>query len=97
MELQMYAPILGVIGFVIAIVIYNVIKAQPEGNDTMKEIAEAIRAGAMAFLKREYTVLAGSSSCWSSSSSSWRPASAFRPPWPSSAARSARCSAASSA
>ena len=59
MELQMYAPILGVIGFVIAIVIYNVIKAQPEGNDTMKEIAEAIRAGAMAFLKREYTVLAG--------------------------------------
>ncbi len=58
MELQMYAPILGVIGFVIAIVIYNVIKAQPEGNDTMKEIAQAIRAGAMAFLKREYSVLA---------------------------------------
>ncbi len=58
MELQMYAPILGVIGFVIAIVIYNVIKAQPEGNDTMKEIAEAIRNGAMAFLKREYSVLA---------------------------------------
>ena len=59
MELQMYAPILGVIGFVIAIVIYNVIKAQPEGNDTMKEIALAIRNGAMAFLKREYSVLAG--------------------------------------
>ena len=58
MELQMYAPILGVVGFVIAIVIYNVIKAQPVGNDTMKEISEAIHAGAMAFLRREYTVLA---------------------------------------
>jgi len=58
MELQMFAPILGVIGFVIAIVIYNVIKAQPVGNDKMKEISEAIHAGAMAFLRREYTVLA---------------------------------------
>ncbi len=58
MELQMYAPILGVVGFVIAVVIYNVIKAQPVGNATMKEISEAIHAGAMAFLRREYSVLA---------------------------------------
>ena len=58
MELQMIAPILGVVGFVIAIVIYNVIKAQPVGNEKMKEISEAIHAGAMAFLRREYTVLA---------------------------------------
>lgn len=59
MELQMFAPVLGVIGFVIAIMIYRVIKAQPVGNDRMKEISEAIHDGAMAFLKREYTVLAG--------------------------------------
>ncbi len=58
MELQMFAPILGIIGFVIAIVIYNVIKGQPVGNDKMKEISEAIHAGAMAFLSREYRVLA---------------------------------------
>ena len=58
MELQMFAPILGAVGVVIAIVIYNVIKAQPAGNEKMKEISEAIHAGAMAFLRREYTVLA---------------------------------------
>jgi K(+)-stimulated pyrophosphate-energized sodium pump len=58
MELQHLAPVLGIIGFVIAIVIYNVIKAAPVGNEKMAEIGDAIRAGAMAFLKREYTVLA---------------------------------------
>ncbi len=58
MELQMFAPILGVIGFVIAIVLYNVIKSQPVGNEKMHEIADAIRGGAMTFLKREYSVLA---------------------------------------
>jgi K(+)-stimulated pyrophosphate-energized sodium pump len=58
MELQMLAPVLGVIGFVIALVIYGKIKAEPVGNDKMREIADAIRGGAMAFLKREYSVLA---------------------------------------
>lgn len=60
MELQMLAklaPILGAVGFVIAIVIYNVIKAQPVGNARMKEISDAIHSGAMAFLGREYRVL----------------------------------------
>ncbi|MDD4456088.1 MAG: sodium-translocating pyrophosphatase [Syntrophotalea acetylenica] len=61
MELQMLAklaPIFGAVGFVIAIVIYNVIKAQPVGNARMKEISDAIHSGAMAFLGREYRVLA---------------------------------------
>ncbi len=58
MEVQMFAPILGVIGFVVAIIIYSVIKAEPVGNEKMKDISEAIHAGAMAFLKREYSVLA---------------------------------------
>jgi len=58
MELQMFAPVLGVIGFAIAIVLYNMVKAQPIGNDKMKEISEAIHDGAMAFLNREYRVLA---------------------------------------
>ncbi|ABA89242.1 V-type proton-translocating pyrophosphatase [Syntrophotalea carbinolica DSM 2380] len=60
MELQMLAklaPILGAVGFVIAIVIYNVVKAQPVGNARMKEISDAIHSGAMAFLGREYRVL----------------------------------------
>ena len=58
MELQMFAPILGVVGFVIAIVLYNIVKAEPVGNERMKEISEDIYNGAMAFLNREYRVLA---------------------------------------
>jgi len=58
MELQMFAPILGAVGFVIAIVLYNMVKAEPVGNARMKEISEDIYNGAMAFLGREYRVLA---------------------------------------
>jgi len=56
--MQMLVPVLGVIGFALAILIYNQVKAQPVGNDQMKEISEAIHSGAMAFLAREYKVLA---------------------------------------
>ncbi|MCD6581301.1 MAG: sodium-translocating pyrophosphatase [Desulfuromusa sp.] len=58
MQLQMWAPILGAIGFVIAIVLYYKVKAQPVGNEKMREISDDIYAGAMAFLGREYRVLA---------------------------------------
>jgi K(+)-stimulated pyrophosphate-energized sodium pump len=55
--MQVLAPILGAIGFVIAIVLYQKVKSYPVGNDTMKDISEQIHAGAMAFLGREYRVL----------------------------------------
>jgi K(+)-stimulated pyrophosphate-energized sodium pump len=58
MQLQMWAPVFGVVGFVIALVLYNIVKKQPVGNDTMREISEDIHKGAMAFLGREYRVLA---------------------------------------
>ncbi len=56
--MQALAPILGVIGFIVAIVLYNRVKAQPVGSNKMKDISEEIHAGAMAFLAREYRVLA---------------------------------------
>jgi K(+)-stimulated pyrophosphate-energized sodium pump len=56
--MQALAPILGVIGFVIAIVLYNKVKRYPVGNDIMRDISEEIHSGAMAFLGREYRVLA---------------------------------------
>lgn len=58
MALEMWAPILGAIGFAIAIVLYNIVKSQPVGNERMREISEDIHNGAMAFLNREYRVLA---------------------------------------
>jgi K(+)-stimulated pyrophosphate-energized sodium pump len=51
--------ILGVIGLVIAGAIYRYVKSQPDGNDEMRDLGEQIHDGAMAFLRREYTVLAG--------------------------------------
>ncbi len=58
MTLQMWAPILGAIGFAIAVVLYKIVKAQPVGDERMHEISDDIHAGAMAFLGREYRVLA---------------------------------------
>ena len=52
------APILGVLGLVVAAAIYFSIKARPAGTEKMVDIADAIHVGAMAFLKREYKVLA---------------------------------------
>ncbi len=58
MQLYVWAPVLGVIGFVVALVLYNNVKAQPVGNDKMRDISEEIHKGAMAFLNREYRALA---------------------------------------
>lgn len=48
----------GVVGLVIAAILYFRVKRQPEGNETMNRIAGYIREGSMAFLVREYKVLA---------------------------------------
>lgn len=58
MDLLVLVPIVGVVGFIIAVVLYNVVKSEPVGNDLMREISDSIHAGAMAFLGREYRVLA---------------------------------------
>jgi K(+)-stimulated pyrophosphate-energized sodium pump len=56
--LLLSAPVLGIIGLIVAAIIYIRIKAMPSGNARMTEIAEEIHAGSMAFLAREYKVLA---------------------------------------
>ena len=52
-----YAPYLGVAGLVIAAFIYASVKKGEVGTPQMAEIADAIHDGAMAYLKRQYTVL----------------------------------------
>jgi K(+)-stimulated pyrophosphate-energized sodium pump len=57
-ELPVYAMGMGAVALVIAVGFYLRVKAQPEGNPQMARIARYIREGAMAFLAREYKVLA---------------------------------------
>ena len=59
MSILHVAPVLGVLGLLVAWMIYVFLKRQPVGNSTMQEIAEAIHRGAMVFLRREYLVLTG--------------------------------------
>jgi K(+)-stimulated pyrophosphate-energized sodium pump len=57
-SLSLYAIATGVAALVIALVLYFRVKSAPEGNERMALIAKYIREGAMAFLMREYKVLA---------------------------------------
>jgi K(+)-stimulated pyrophosphate-energized sodium pump len=58
-ESLLISPVIaGVIGLVIALGLYLRVKAQPAGNETMNRIATYVREGSMAFLVREYKVLA---------------------------------------
>ncbi len=52
------ALVAGVAALVLAVIFTRVVTAASQGNDRMIEISAAIREGAMAFLKREYTWVA---------------------------------------
>jgi len=58
-SLPVLAPVLGVVGLLVAFVLYRYVVAQPFGSGAMIGIAEAIHTGAMAFLRREYSILVG--------------------------------------
>ncbi|MFA7573151.1 MAG: sodium/proton-translocating pyrophosphatase, partial [Lutispora sp.] len=58
MDLMLLAPISGVLALVFAWVLATGIMKKDPGNDRMKEIMGYIHEGAMAFLFREYKVLA---------------------------------------
>ncbi|TFG93313.1 MAG: sodium-translocating pyrophosphatase [Syntrophobacterales bacterium] len=53
-----YAWLWGLIGLVLAFIIYRYVMTFSPGNDVMVEIMDRIHAGAMVFLKREYKIIA---------------------------------------
>ncbi|MBW1972058.1 MAG: sodium-translocating pyrophosphatase [Deltaproteobacteria bacterium] len=57
MYFTQFAPVLGLIGIFIAILIFLYIKKQPAGTEKMQELEGFIHEGAMVFLKREYSIL----------------------------------------
>ncbi len=56
-NLTTYALVIGIIGLIACVLTYRGVVRQPAGSQTMTDIADQIQIGAMAFLKREYTVL----------------------------------------
>jgi len=56
-EPWLIAPIAALISIVVGLYFYRYVDKQDSGTEKMQEISDAIRAGARAFLKREYTVL----------------------------------------
>ena len=55
--LTVYALFLGILGLIIAYFIYLYVKKQPNGSALMQELEGMIHSGAMAFLRKEYSVL----------------------------------------
>ena len=58
MDLNLLPPLLGVVGMIVAVIIYGLVKRYDEGEPAIKKIADAIHDGAMVFMRREYTMLA---------------------------------------
>ncbi len=52
------APLVAIVGLGVAFMLYKDVVKQSPGTERMQEIAEMIHQGAMAFLKREYLILA---------------------------------------
>ncbi len=52
-----FAALFGAGGLVLALFFYGVVTKKPAGNETMREIATMIHEGAMAYLRRQYTIL----------------------------------------
>jgi K(+)-stimulated pyrophosphate-energized sodium pump len=56
-NLTTYALVIGIVGLVACFLTYRGIVRHSAGSQTMRDLAEQIQLGAMAFLRREYTVL----------------------------------------
>ena len=53
-----YSVSLGVLGLLLAFVIYRYVISFSPGNDVMIKIMNTVHDGAMVFLKREYQIIA---------------------------------------
>ena len=52
-----FSPVLGLLGLGMAFAMYRYVVAQPAGTAVMADIATQIHTGAMAFLRKEYSIL----------------------------------------
>ncbi len=57
-DTSLIPPLFGIVGLVVAFIIYGLVKRYDEGDEKIQKIAHAIHTGAMVFMRREYTMLA---------------------------------------
>ncbi len=57
MDPNLYAPLAGVIGLVVCLIIYMNVVKQPAGNEKMQSIGDEIHLGAMTYLRAQYSKL----------------------------------------
>jgi len=57
-EAWLLAPLSAIISMVVGLYFYGYVNKQDSGTERMKEISNAIKDGASAFIRREYTILA---------------------------------------
>lgn len=56
-NLAYFALYFGLFGVVLAVLMYFSIRRKPAGSEVMRDLADQIHKGAMAFLKREYSIV----------------------------------------
>ncbi|WP_339862042.1 sodium-translocating pyrophosphatase [Paremcibacter congregatus] len=56
-DLVLYPPILGLVGLLVAFILYRMVVSYPEGTDKVSKIGDQIHIGAMVFMNREYKML----------------------------------------
>ncbi len=55
--MEFLPPLMGIIGMVVAYLLYGMVMKYPEGDASIKKIGDQIHEGAMVFMKREYSIL----------------------------------------
>ncbi|MEQ8857189.1 MAG: sodium-translocating pyrophosphatase [Pseudomonadales bacterium] len=58
-DLTLIPPLFGIAGLLAAWIVYGLVMRYDEGDAKVKKIGDAIHLGAMVFMRREYTMLAG--------------------------------------
>ena len=58
-DLVTLTPYIGLLGLICSLIVFIIIRRLSPGNELMQEISDMIQTGAMAFLRREYSILAG--------------------------------------
>ena len=57
-DTSLIPPIFGILGLIVAFIIFGLVMRYDEGDEKIKKIADAIHTGAMVFMRREYSMLA---------------------------------------